>query len=284
MDYEAYKEDITTIITETVSAFYCQPVLFVGSGFSLRYFGAPNWSDLLQKMIEDCPKSTKPFAYYEQTFGNYPAIGSAIAAEYKSWAWEDETNIFPKSLFETGTHSEVYLKFHVADHIKALTPADASATTEELSAEIDALAKIRSHAIITTNYDEYLEGIFNDYTRVISEDFIKESAFSVGEVIKIHGCVSEPESIVITEDDYKIFSSKRKYLSAKLLTFFREHPVLFVGYSAKDPNIAAILYDIDEALSMPGELIPNLFSRLSTKQSSRSRGAKQGWRDLGGRG
>jgi hypothetical protein len=48
---------------------------------------------------------------------------------------------------------------------------------------------------------------------------------------------------------------KKKYLSAKLLTYFSEHPLLFVGYGASDPNIRAILSVIDEALPVSGGLI-----------------------------
>jgi hypothetical protein len=47
--------------------------------------------------------------------------------------------------------------------------------------------------------------------------------------------------------------------SAKLLTFFAEHPLIFIGYSVEDENIKGILSDIDEILSEEGELIPNIY-------------------------
>jgi hypothetical protein len=56
--------------------------------------------------------------------------------------------------------------------------------------------------------------------------------------------------------------AKKKYLSAKLLTYFSEHPLLFVGYSSSDLNIQAILSDIDECLPRQGSngsLIPNIY-------------------------
>jgi hypothetical protein len=52
---------------------------------------------------------------------------------------------------------------------------------------------------------------------------------------------------------------KKKYLSAKLLTYFSEHPLLFIGYGAGDPNVRAILSDIDEALPVAGDLISNVY-------------------------
>ena len=58
------------------------------------------------------------------------------------------------------------------------------------------------------------------------------------------------------------FLPTRNSEEPKLLTYFSEHPLLFVGYSASDPNIRAILSDIDEAIPRPGPsgtLIPNVY-------------------------
>ncbi len=46
-----------------------------------------------------------------------------------------------------------------------------------------------------------------------------------------------PLSLVLTQGDYEAFETDKKYLSAKLLTYFAEHPLLFIGYGANDPNI-----------------------------------------------
>ncbi|WP_369823870.1 SIR2 family protein [Collimonas sp. OK242] len=39
-----------------------------------------------------------------------------------------------------------------------------------------------------------------------------------------------PESIVINDADYEKFSEDHKYSSAKLLTYFIERPLIFIGY------------------------------------------------------
>src|SRR5699024_12391280 len=65
--------------------------------------------------------------------------------------------------------------------------------------------------------------------------------------------------LVFNEEYYELFLQKKKYLSAKLLTFFAEHPLLFIGYSANDKNIQRILSDIDEIISSDGDLIPNIY-------------------------
>jgi hypothetical protein len=101
--------------------------------------------------------------------------------------------------------------------------------------------------------------VFPDYHPVIGQQILRGATISVGEIFKIHGCVSQPNSLVFTKADYDEFTKKKKYLSAKLLTYFSEHPLLFLGYGAGDPNIRAILSDIDEALPVSGGMISNVF-------------------------
>ncbi len=100
---------------------------------------------------------------------------------------------------------------------------------------------------------------YPDLAPIVGQNILQGSTFSVGELFKIHGSVEDFSSLVFTRSDYDYFLSKKKYLSAKLLTFFSEHPLLFVGYSASDPNIQSILSDIDEALPVAGGVIPNVY-------------------------
>ena len=65
--------------------------------------------------------------------------------------------------------------------------------------------------------------------------------------------------MVLTKEDYDAFERDKKYLSAKLLTYFAEHPLLFIGYSASDPNIKNVLYDISRMFTPTTALIPNIY-------------------------
>jgi SIR2-like domain len=156
--------------------------------------------------------------------------------------------------------ADAYIKFKAPAHLLSLTPSSvADLEDDALSSEILALQDIKPHAIITTNYDCFLELAFPDYIPIIGQNIISGSSISVGEILKIHGRVSQPNSLVLTQSDYDDFIKRKKYLSAKLLTCFSEHPLLFASYSASDPNIRAILSDIDEALPVAGALIPNVY-------------------------
>jgi hypothetical protein len=259
----AYRAEITADIESCVSQMGCQPILFIGSGLSKRYFAGPSWDELLTHLAKECPLIDKDYAYYKQTLKTQLAVGEEFAKLYQQWAWANGKNQFPADMFNDAVPVQAYIKFIIAEYLTSMTPADLSAVGRDgIAAEIVALQGIRPHAIITTNYDRFLELAFPEYQPIIGQSIIRESPVLFGEIFKIHGCVSDYNSLVFTRQDYDEFIKKKKYLSAKLLTFFSEHPLLFVGYSATDPNIRAILSDIDEAIPRPGPsgtLIPNIY-------------------------
>lgn len=259
-DYASYISDCQDDIAACIENMGCQPILFVGSGVSRRYFGGPSWEELLQRMAEQCPTIQKPFAYFKQTYKKYSDIGAAFAESYREWAWGAGQALFPNSMFTPETRADAYLKFKVCEHLIGVTPKAVEGITDAaLREEIASLQRIRPHAVITTNFDTFSEAVFQDYAPIVGQKILRHQYASVGEIFKIHGCASDPSSLVLTTSDYDEFQNKKKYLSAKLLAFFAEHPLLFVGYSANDENIRAILADIDEILSPNGELIPNIY-------------------------
>jgi hypothetical protein len=257
--YEQYKEDMTAQIVDCVQKMGCQPILFVGSGLSRRYFNGPSWDELLSHLAKNCPLITKDYAYYKQSIGDLPAIGQKFAELYREWAWGDGRKLFSEDLFGADVPRDAYLKSAIAKYFKEITPSSVSGLQKMHKNEISALQSIRPHAIITTNYDGMLEILFPEYEPIVGQKIIQGTPSSIGEIFKIHGCVSDPESMVLTTSDYEIFTKRKKYLSAKLLAYFSEHPLVFVGYGAGDPNICAILSDIDEALPISGGVISNVF-------------------------
>lgn len=128
-----------------------------------------------------------------------------------------------------------------------------------MDAEIAALKNMSPHAIITTNYDQVLEPLFTDYEPVIGQQIMRLGFLAIGEIFKIHGCISKPLSLIFNEADYKKFETDHKYLSAKLLTYFIEHPLVFVGYRAEDPNIKSVLADVHHMVGAGPGLIPNIY-------------------------
>ena len=259
-EFDQYQERIRDDIATCMDTMEVQPILFIGSGLSRRYFLAPSWDGLLQQLAGQCPLIDKDYAYYKQKFHSPIDIGTAFADFFREWAWAEGKSEFPAELFAPSQPAEIYVKYKVAGLFETLlSSANAKSTEEAFKEELESLKKVRPHAIITTNYDRFLEQLFPDYSPVIGQKILKANYAQIGEILKIHGCSSEPASLVFARSDYEDFKAKKKYLSAKLLTFFAEHPLFFFGYSAEDPNICAILADIDEILSPDGQLIPNIY-------------------------
>lgn len=258
--YQRYVEEITEDIAETVQQLGSQPILFIGSGLAKRYFGAPNWEELLGHLADGCSIIDKGLGFYKQSLGSPMAIGEEFARKYQEWAWTSGHNEFPEEMFDDDVAASSYIKYKIAQHLKSITPK----SIEGMKAngheeEIAALQAIKPHAIITTNYDEMIEILFPDLEPIIGQQILRGQAVTVGEIFKIHGTASDHAGLVFTTSDYDDFLKKKKFLSAKLLTFFNEHPLIFIGYSATDPNIRAILSDIDEALPEKGGIIPNVY-------------------------
>lgn len=259
-EYGAYIQDRKEDIVKRVEELKCQPILFVGSGLSIRYFDGPSWESLLEIMAENCPEVPNTIDYYLQRGDTYPEIGGTLAESYYDWAWGDGQDEFPDGLRSREYPSDIYLKYKVAKYFREITPDSLDGIEDNrLQEEIELLQEIQPHAIITTNYDPFLEVVYPDYQTIVGEEILRSDYQSIGEILKIHGCTTNPESLILTDENYDEWVDKKKYLSAKLLTYFAEHPVLIVGYSVGDKNVRRLLSDIDEILSPEDGLINNIY-------------------------
>lgn len=109
------------------------------------------------------------------------------------------------------------------------------------------LASLTWRAIFTTNYDRGIERAYElvaDTTQnpvVIatnSETRTWDPRFEVP-VFHLHGSLSSPDAkqaILITEQDYSRFRERRRMLFEQLRISYATTPILYVGYSHRDPN------------------------------------------------
>ena len=247
-------------IQQCIDRYEYSPVIFLGSGISQRYLDAPPWRGLLSDLINDCPHIEYPLEYYEEEY-DLPKIGSKLIDPYREWAWSDkgDNNDFPSSIFESEGGKDKYLKYKVAEFFKDLSPDSEEDINDRHSDEIKALQNINPTAVITTNYDTLLETIFPGFQPMVSQEIFENDRKEIGDLFKIHGCESERQSIILTNEDYKKFNSDHMYISAKLMTYFTEHPVLIVGYEPDDPNIQKILSDLNKMTKNKDNMIDNIF-------------------------
>jgi hypothetical protein len=221
------------------------PVLFIGSGLSRRYLGSPDWEGLLERFAALTPRSM-PY-YRAAADGDLPKIASLIAEEFREiWFTSPEYEESRKEFEAQVRHRSDPLKFEIAKYLKSLPILD----DKHKKTELAALARVHVQAILTTNWDEILEDALTDLEVFVGQaDVLFTTVQAVGEIYKIHGSVTDPQSMVLTEEDYKQYWDKNPYLIAKMLTLLVEHPVIFVGYSISDPHVRQILANLVSCLT-----------------------------------
>jgi len=232
---------VKTLLTKSRA----MPVLFVGSGLSRRYIGSPDWDGLLEHFSE---LAGKKYPYYRGRAGGDRAKAASMIAEdfYDIWwssaQYQDSRDESAHLVKDTADP----LKIEICRYISSLGVLD----QDEVDAELDALSKIHCHAIITTNWDEILDDAFPEMEVYVGQnDVLFSSTQTVGEIYKIHGSVTDPQSLVFTEDDYSTYWDANPYLIAKILTLFVENPIIFIGYSLGDPHIQRLLGNLVTCLT-----------------------------------
>jgi len=262
-------EDITRILSEKLSQSQSLPFLFIGSGMSRRYLGTPDWENLLRIFAKYAKGGDFAYEFYQNrvpekknAYNMLPAIASLIEKDFNEmWFssddWQESRNAYG-DIVKKGQSTP--FKIEIANFFKKYKLE----VPHELENEIDLLRSISSKniaGIITTNYDLFLESIFDDFKTFVGQDELLFSPIQgVAETYKIHGCCSRPETIVLNQKDYQIYTERNVYLAAKLLTFFVEHPVVFLGYSISDENIRQILNALISGLDV--ENVERLSGRL----------------------
>ncbi|MCF6165336.1 SIR2 family protein [Furfurilactobacillus rossiae] len=112
-------------------------------------------------------------------------------------------------------------------------------TTEQAKKYESLLKGINVKWVITTNYDEVLEAIFNEYGYPINpqEPFVAPK--DMIPIYHIHGSRNSYQSMIVTHEDYVQLFRPGNYRENKLVTIMAETPVMILGYSLSDLNLLA---------------------------------------------
>lgn len=252
-------------LTEVLRTRNAGAFLFVGSGFSRRYLGLEDWTGLLSRFCA----GLRPFEYYlSKADGDMPAATKLLATDFNEYWWKAEgyeaSVTASKKLVTDATSA---LRIEISNYLSGLDPV--GAVKNGYGAEISLLSGLNVDGIITTNWDLFLEHLFPDYKVFVGQNqLLFSNPQEVGEIYKIHGCASSPSSLVLTSDDYATFQERNPYLAAKLITVFVEHPVIFLGYSLTDQNVANLLRAI--ALCIGAEQVEQLRQNLIFVQRTKA--------------
>lgn len=233
-------------ISEFIGQFRNHPVLFVGTGISLRYLeNSYSWDDLLKKICFDLNGNNE--FYYDVKSNHccdgkfkYDEIASDIEKEFNARLVADRNGKFKEinDLFYNNMEKGINIsrfKLYIAKIFSDLKYKN--------NPELAELKKVRKNisSIITTNYDCMLEDIFG-FTPLIGNNILLSNPY--GALYKIHGSVEEPDKIIITYEDYEKFNRKYELIRAQLLSLFIHNPIIFIGYNIGDDNIKQILKTI----------------------------------------
>ncbi|AVL46141.1 hypothetical protein CUM63_10200 [Enterococcus faecium] len=240
------------------------PIVFIGSGISKRYLkDFPNWDDLIKRLWKKAFSNDEDDDFYrfmnqmrEDIMNEHADFQTVKYLTNIKASSEIEKNFNRRFIsgeikIEDYTAKDYFeekispFKVEIANIFKNYEVMEKSLIEYELFKQFLSKTKI----ILTTNYDTLLEDSIRDYSQDSKLDvFIGQKGFlrdttGWSELYKVHGSVSEPGSIVITEEDYKAFDEKSVLISAKIISSLIDAPIIFLGYSLNDVNIRRIISD-----------------------------------------
>lgn len=201
-----------------------QPIALVGAGASLDS-GYPDWPALLRQFDEEID-SRPP-------------------------KWRETLRTIRDPLWQAEEYRE------------ALTPSrfeDLIARTfgpREVKEPHLTIAKLPFRHFLTTNYDPSIEEALKrrgvqrprwfcwDETRALT-DFLRNLSSTDGEpsVAYIHGRYHRPADIVLTETSYVRRYVQSEDARRKLLAVFFTRPIVFIGFSMDDPDLAQLMREV----------------------------------------
>ena len=238
-------------IDKFIANYKNHPVLFIGTGFSLRYLkNSFNWNDLLQHICMELTDNEEIFLDMKSKAKDSSGLYSneKIATDLETLfnetlgTKESRNGKFKKTNDSFYAHmkedtSISRFKLYISEILGKIE------IKESMGDEITALKEVRKNisSIITTNYDTLIERLF-EFTPLIGNDILLSNPY--GAIYKIHGCKSQPDKIIITEDDYNEFDKKYELIRAQLLSLFIHNPIIFIGYKIGDKNIKNLLKTI----------------------------------------
>ena len=101
---------------------------------------------------------------------------------------------------------------------------------------------------ITTNWDPFLERSLNILVPIVEDNDLPFWDDSKRQVIKLHGCVTRPSTIVATRQDYRNCVRKRRLVFNKLKDQIATKTFLFVGYSMGDRHVRVLIEETTRRL------------------------------------
>jgi hypothetical protein len=212
---------MTTLPGDLIASLRNREVqLFVGSGVSAGA-GLLGWDELIQHMKQTIKAESKAFTSVE------------IDNFFKS---ADHLNV--AELFKQTVGSHAYFRF-----LRSAYRRDVP-----LTKSLKALARFPANTVYTTNYDKLLESAFRakgiaDPAVVVYPGQLNYIESKELKIVKIHGDIDHPDTIVLTSSDYAAYQDRHLDFVDLLHSSINGATMLFVGFGLRDPNFQRIYSD-----------------------------------------
>src|SRR5262245_38552336 len=199
-------------------------VLFAGAGLSAQA-GLPSWRALLKDVVD-------------------ATLAEAMADD--AARTELERMLADGKLLQIADHCKDKLGPGGYTQLLAERLADAA----RAAPEVHRLAvKLPFAAWVTTNYDKLLERAYALERGGLPKTLTNRDTEALGRllfdgapfILKAHGDLDKPESLVFTSRDYRDLIHGNAAFSAAFSAILQTHSVLFVGYSLADPDFNLLL-------------------------------------------
>jgi hypothetical protein len=129
-------------------------------------------------------------------------------------------------------------------YIQEQTDTNSSAPTENHRR----LARLGIRTWLTTNFDDLLEQTLRNagerVTKVVRDHDLPYAGAERLTLIKLHGDSAQPETIVITRQDYNTYARRFPRVKEKLSGLLVDKTFLFIGYSISDPDFNQLLDEV----------------------------------------
>lgn len=114
------------------------------------------------------------------------------------------------------------------------------------------LANLSFSAYITTNYDTLLERALVQERKkphvVITDSDVSRIRQQNTPIMKIHGCVTRPQTMIASSDEFLPIGERLPIVEALLRTYLANKVVLFLGFSLEDKDFSRIFEDTKQIL------------------------------------
>src|SRR5204863_3761944 len=115
------------------------------------------------------------------------------------------------------------------------------------------LAALPVDEVVTTNYDTLFEQASDAVRKPITVLPYKRHIEGRRWLLKMHGCVTHPEDIVLTRENFLTYRERREALSGIVQALLITRHMLFIGFSLEDDNFHSIVRAVRRAVGIGGE-------------------------------